>query len=1471
MAKAIQKSRIIRVIAALLLALSGSAHVRGGGESVSQSFAVEGRFTELVLRDLLTSPDKPWKVAIPDSNRRVQDLQGDLLGGKLVFSIKLKKDPGRSAVRLSVFTQNKFGWFYKSTKDFLLTHRKSRLIEIDLSADSSEMVPAGNARPWNETSSMALRSIGLALYANGGYDGGVEVSEARISGGTRKPSLMVGENLVEGLKIKGQLLGRMTELEFGLPVAFANPFDPKIADITAQITGNGLKLIVPAFIDQRYAPVLEGFSVRFIPIGPSRWKVRFLPRRVGTYKVELFWCQEKLAEVNVPVSSNSGFRRKNQTSGLDSEAAGFAERAEIIGSDQDGGRCGRIFGEEFFRVLPRDPSRSRSFWSSKGFEVPQAAPAGLSGWIAPLEWTAEWGSWLGLGRYNLEAAWKLDLVLARARRSGLSRPLFLNFDGQLSSSGRHPLAISPVNGKYTQTGRYRWSFNPLNVGQGGPLRAIGEYYSNPVAEQDSKVLFRYLLARYGQHPAVSGIVLGASFPADGVGHWHQRVGKELARWLPEEDGQKACRLSSLHPQAVTPRLSVDIGSFEPSSVKGWQFDTEVGPKVKADYAKNLAAHGSRSLKISCLFPGELFCIFKPLDMNCWRYTHVSFDAYLPTSVPENMHVRAMVYLRDRELNWYQALLSGELRRGEWTRLLLDLRPGRSGLTPVLADARQQGVVRPWDDYSRQRLKVLGVRLFASVNPVSGVVDEVKSDLNSSSAVEKSKGYVCLDRIRLSSVLTPPTQVKERPTKFLNFLTENARTPDVFSKVEYSFSLDRAFENPFDPECVDVRARVTDPDGKQKIVSGFFYQGYLRILSDTLDVKAIERDPKGGSYGYVKKELKAVNGVEKLLPVGGSQWRIRLAPLQAGKHTVEIEVLVPGAKGGKQLIAQKGDLSFDARKGNRKGFVRVAADSRHLEHSSGEFFYPIGMALRSPSDDRDLRRDQKIATIIRGDSPVLLHIGNGHREYLDLLHERGTYQFDSYLEACGRSNVNWARIWMCPWWLGLEWDHRYPGYEGAGRYNLANAWRMDHVLETAAQNGVYLQISLTNHGQVTAKIDRQWDFNPLNKVMPEVLWNPPDRPALGNRLPRPGGFLEYPRDFFTNVKARKLFKQRMRYTIARWGYSPYIMGLALMSEVEFTGGTKYSRERSWDGKLQPLQAAWHKEMAAYIHSIDPYKHLVTTHYSHPQNGSDVWATRHLDYVQSNAYSAFGMLGGTGKTRGLVGAPRAMIAYYDKYMARYNRPVLVGEWGGHWMRNPKEILDAELHTGLWAQIATPMGGATGYWWWLHVHFNNRYEEFDKLSRFVSGEDFRGVVKRLNISVTGKGATGLKCMGVGDGRSRAFLYLYARELVSSLERKRAFAEGTATISLSGVGSGKIGVEFWDTWTGRKISRKIIETSQAQLLIELPAFNGDLAIKIQNLSPTTVPSGDSRPASGRTPSSGSPSQTPSGTRGPRVIRPEK
>jgi hypothetical protein len=683
-----------------------------------------------------------------------------------------------------------------------------------------------------------------------------------------------------------------------------------------------------------------------------------------------------------------------------------------------------------------------------------------------------------------------------------------------------------------------------------------------------------------------------------------------------------------------------------------------------------------------------------------------------------------------------------LRDGDlwWYETLLPvyLRPG--DWTKLLIDLSgeiirwtPQGHEKVFDRYALQRVRVMGLRVFGH---------------------KPYRGPLYIDNIQL---WRDPS--RRRRIKVARLMPNSVNIPR-FGKFELTFRLSKTFQNPFDPDSADILGHFTAPSGKKVVVPAFFFQDYGRHM---------------------------VEGRELLTPKGRPSWKLRFTPAEVGTYTYSVTV------NGRVLPAIR-DQRFDCIPSKNTGFVRRSkAAPRYFELTSGQFFYPIGINLRSPSDNR---------------KPYAIDYA--------LPEGKGTFIYDEYYKKLAAAGVNWVRIWQCPWWCGLEWTRKWPGFQGLGRYNLESAWRFDYLLDQAARRGIYVQVCLTNHGQIVIakNIDRQWDSNPLNA-------------ALGE-----GGPLDDASDFYTNDRARKLFKQRLRYTVARWGYHPKLMAFALFSEMEFTKA--YWNDAGAAGQLQgntrcPRVSRWVGEMAAQLKRIDPFGHLVTTHFSHPWRGADVWERPELDFIQSNAYSGFAVWKQVRGNELFSPITRGMDHYYDDLMKRFDRPVLISEYGGHWMRNPAAKLDAELHAGIWTSLTTHMAGCTGYWWWLHVHYTDKYSHYRAAVRYMAGEDRRGQsLSQATFPVqTPRGGT-LQARALRSN-THAYVWVFHPRVARTLDGIPA-VEG-ASIAIPDMGRGTYAIEFWDTYAGKITERRRLDTQGNTLRIPLPTVQNDLALKIKLL----------------------------------------
>jgi len=124
------------------------------------------------------------------------------------------------------------------------------------------------------------------------------------------------------------------------------------------------------------------------------------------------------------------------------------------------------------------------------------------------------------------------------------------------------------------------------------------------------------------------------------------------------------------------------------------------------------------------------------------------------------------------------------------------------------------------------------------------------------------------------------------------------------------------------------------------------------------------------------------------------------------------------------------------------------------------------------------------------------------------------------------------------------------FEHLNNYNdrLNTAWEFDKLIEFCEKEKMYCYFNLQNHecvqdiGDFTQQYDwtrpdqmKEFDCSAHPKIDVGYCYNT----ELG---------LPSPQDFFTDEKARKHYKNRLRYITSRWGYSTAISAFELRSEM-----------------------------------------------------------------------------------------------------------------------------------------------------------------------------------------------------------------------------------------------------------------------------------------------------------------------------------
>ncbi len=517
---------------------------------------------------------------------------------------------------------------------------------------------------------------------------------------------------------------------------------------------------------------------------------------------------------------------------------------------------------------------------------------------------------------------------------------------------------------------------------------------------------------------------------------------------------------------------------------------------------------------------------------------------------------------------------------------------------------------------------------------------------------------------------------------------------------------------------------------------------------TLDLDVNPPSGKGvrlPGYFYRDFNRRLERGREVLSPEGESGWRIRWLPQEAGRHTL----VVTAKLGGKP--AARGEAVIEVATGKRPGLVRL-----------------------EPEGKRYFRLDDGTPLFLNG--------------LCACWHDnRGTYDYDDWLEAYRKAGINYIRIWMWHHAFGLEWDRG-----DKTQYRLDNAWRLDRVLAEAERRGIYVMLCLDYHGIFEMKPD-YWGGN--------NFW--PRHPYNATN----GGPCQIQNEFFTSPEAKKLYEKRLRYIVARWTAFPNLLAWEFFNEID----NEYKYVKHDD------VIAWHRDLGRHLRSIDPVRHLISSSFTGGSERPDLFALPEMDFAQYHSYNE-------------KHPARMMAEKSARFFEKYGKPFFVSEYGTDW-KGWKPDTDPHLralHQAIWSGAFTGAAGTGMTWWWQSIHTANLYRHWSALSAFLAGTGIgRADMRPARFEKTADNVTPF---GVA-ARDEALIWLLDRACDwpdGAMEANPKLVTG-AKVSLAGVEDGRWSVEWWDTHSGNRLASGETMASGGALRLEPPAFQADIAARLK------------------------------------------
>ncbi len=271
------------------------------------------------------------------------------------------------------------------------------------------------------------------------------------------------------------------------------------------------------------------------------------------------------------------------------------------------------------------------------------------------------------------------------------------------------------------------------------------------------------------------------------------------------------RLLMLAAAGALPALSAAAAPTEP--VPGQRITVELSDR-------------SRNGTVAVSLPGDNNVPLVVVGDDWSAARSLQFSISWPAAASTNAQV--LVYMKDWDHFWYQALLPGYLAAGEKNDFSVDL-------TPAAADIWQPvGHFGVWHHRALQKPTAFGVRIFGG-RPFSG-------------------------DCRLSDVWA--ARRKDTGAPWIRGVHALDEQVPCHGKFEVTFAIPDRYTDPFDPDTVAVAAVFRAPTGRAVTVDGFYGCDYFRQSEATGDT---------------------------LVAQGSPYWRVRFTPTEPGRYTYTLRV------------------------------------------------------------------------------------------------------------------------------------------------------------------------------------------------------------------------------------------------------------------------------------------------------------------------------------------------------------------------------------------------------------------------------------------------------------------------------------------------------------------------------------------------------------------------------------------------------
>ncbi|PHR43961.1 MAG: hypothetical protein COA32_15615 [Fluviicola sp.] len=591
----------------------------------------------------------------------------------------------------------------------------------------------------------------------------------------------------------------------------------------------------------------------------------------------------------------------------------------------------------------------------------------------------------------------------------------------------------------------------------------------------------------------------------------------------------------------------------------------------------------------------------------------------------------------------------------------------------------------------------GGSFYAHIEPLSFEVVAYVADLNS---VPK------LSKFELG--IKPPDTVLTAIQNFLNETGSPALNPYMSDEIH--------IEAVFKHITTDTVTYYDPPNPPEEVI---FTDSIIK-RRDGFFTKEVERDISGFDDLYNHPSASNNNHIvgEDYKNLGGGwtvsdsdyPFRVRFAPPQVGEWTCQIKISV---QQGQQVYISP-TFTFNVINSNKKGYLKADNNNRFLKRE-GESFRPIGVNYPWP-----IRNGYPLRGLENGNKLV-----NEPQYYSQLPPIAHYEQYLRMMDTLAMNGANYFRLIMNPFSLDIE-------YEKLGDYTdrMHIAKEMDLILERAEQNDLLIHWNLMLHNtlQTNGFFINDWDWST------EPSDTTSSTPTQGYCYNTQLNDVETPLDFLTSENAKKYYKERLRYIVARWGYSPDIAMFEHFSEInqigkkyDYVDASEIQGTGQYEGN-EEVFSDWHGEMSWYLKEKLEIPQLLTLSYTDELNLQSDQSFLHgnIDVITVNQYNYY-ISNVHGFHRNIIPSRIANSGGNNDFdsgeilWGNYNKPLFFSESGAQHLWKCDNFI--ETRRNIWQNM---FWGVSGTLDWEHEILPKEFRNLDiykRVDEFTQGVDLEG----------------------------------------------------------------------------------------------------------------------------------------------------